>query len=66
MNVELGDRVELERQNEKSVTHLQKLIYTSNYDARAEHIIKNNNNNNNTWTVVLSSNNVKKLLPLLL
>ena len=40
MNVELGDRVEFERQNEKLMTHLQKLIYTSTHDTtRAEHII---------------------------
>lgn len=40
MNVELGDRVEFERQNEKLMIHLQKLIYTSTHEARAEHIVK--------------------------
>lgn len=62
MNAELGDGVEFESQNEKLTTHLQKLIYTSTHDTRAEHIIFKKI----TWTLVLSSNNIKKLLTILL
>jgi len=49
--------VEFERQNEKLMAHLQKLIYISTDDTtRAEHPPLKT-----SQTAVLSSNNVKKL-----
>lgn len=57
MNVELGSRGEFERQNEKLIAPLQKLIYTYTHDTTgAVHIIKNHMDSS------LSSNNIKELI----